>query len=101
MRFKAKIAVALGVLIAVSSAGVARNFKGFEPTTGPWTPPTRAAVAKPILPREPCNAHFRERQALFGDLHIHTGVSMDANSLGTRTTPSDAYRYARGETIGS
>jgi hypothetical protein len=73
---------------------------GFEPSTDPWTPPTRAAEAgRRIAPREPCALRVAERRALFGDLHVHTRASMDANSLGTLATPDDAYRYARGESI--
>ncbi len=40
-----------------------------------------------------------ERNAYFGDLHIHTRFSFDAFTFGTRATPDDAYRYARGEAI--
>ncbi len=39
------------------------------------------------------------RNVYFGDLHLHTMLSFDAFTLGTRTTPEDAYRYAKGETI--
>jgi hypothetical protein len=37
-----------------------------------------------------------ERQAYFGDLHLHTSNSYDAAWAGVRTTPRDAYRYAQG-----
>jgi hypothetical protein len=40
-----------------------------------------------------------ERNAYFGDLHVHTAYSMDAFAFGTIATPYDAYRYARGEAI--
>ena len=41
-----------------------------------------------------------QRQAYFGDLHLHTSFSFDAWALmGTKITPDDAYRFAKGETI--
>ena len=39
------------------------------------------------------------RNAYFGDLHVHTENSFDAYSFGTLSTPDDAYRYAQGEAI--
>ena len=39
------------------------------------------------------------RRALFGDLHVHTALSIDAYLFNARTTPSDAYRFSKGETI--
>ncbi|MDE0243756.1 MAG: DUF3604 domain-containing protein [Gammaproteobacteria bacterium] len=49
--------------------------------------------------REVCIDRNAHRNAYFGDLHIHTAYSYDARPLGTRTTPADAYRFARGEAI--
>ncbi len=40
-----------------------------------------------------------EREAFFGDTHIHTLYSFDAFMFNVRATPDDAYRYARGEPI--
>jgi len=37
-----------------------------------------------------------ERNAYFGDLHVHTSWSFDAYINGTQTTPQDAYDWAQG-----
>lgn len=40
-----------------------------------------------------------ERNAYFGDLHIHTKNSFDAYIFNVRTTPDDVYRFAKGESV--
>ncbi len=40
-----------------------------------------------------------ERQAFFGETHVHTAYSFDAYTFGNRNTPDDAYRFAKGEAI--
>ena len=41
-----------------------------------------------------------ERNAYFGETHVHTSWSLDAFAIGNvQTTPADAYKYFRGETI--
>lgn len=35
----------------------------------------------------------------FGDTHVHSALSADAGGSGTRQTPRDAYRLARGEEV--
>lgn len=35
----------------------------------------------------------------WGDTHVHTYLSGDAFGLGTRATPEEAYRFAKGEEV--
>lgn len=37
-------------------------------------------------------AYNRDRNAYFGDLHVHTKLSFDAYIFNVRATPDDAYR---------
>ncbi len=53
-----------------------------------WSPSAWAEVTKNPL-----------RDAYYGDLHVHTSWSFDAFTQNTRTTPQDAYDFAKGGTI--
>ena len=50
--------------------------------------------------RQACADHDPLRRPYFGDTHVHTTYSFDANGQDTRNTPRDAYRFARGEKVG-
>ncbi len=66
-------------------AGQARGNQVFPPVEG-------------IVERRPADTN-PDRNAYFGDLHVHTANSFDAYSFGTTATPADAYRYAQGEAL--
>lgn len=59
------------------------------------------ATASKVQPYSPyVNQNFPTK-VLFGDVHVHTGLSGDAGGGGTRLMPRDAYRFARGEQVTS
>ena len=62
-----------------------------------------AATASKLFPSKRPYSPYAGRtfptRPLFGDTHTHTSFSMDAGAFGARLTPSDAYRFAKGEEV--
>jgi hypothetical protein len=59
----------------------------------------KAAAPAPVQPAGAPQPN-PERNAYYGETHLHTSWSVDAWVLGNRITgPDDAYKYAKGETI--
>ncbi|MEE4300349.1 MAG: DUF3604 domain-containing protein [Pseudomonadales bacterium] len=94
---------AAALLAAVTLAGCNGSDRNSTPEAYSDTtlsPGARAAAPSPVAaPVATARIDPAERRAFFGDLHIHTRFSFDAWIFGTRTTPDDAYRFARGEGI--
>ena len=104
--------VAGAVLVGLTAAGCAGGSTAVEATDGPGAGGTTvqasagdggtAAEAPPAEAPQgtaPAPAPNPLRNAYFGDLHVHTNFSYDAFLNGTRATPRDAYRYAKGEAL--
>jgi hypothetical protein len=75
---------AVGVIVATGAAISA-------PSQKPAGAPPNAAAAGKVEPAA--------RRAFFGELHLHTVMSFDAWTFGTKVTPDQAYKFARGETV--
>ena len=73
---------------AASAAAVAPTMAAASAASEPAAAPAAAAQPNP------------DRNAYFGETHMHTSWSVDAWVMGNRITgPADAYKYAQGETI--
>ena len=66
-----------------------------EKTESPAQPGLIEVVDSPLRP-----ADFNpQRNAYFGDLHVHSMYSYDAFIFGGIASPSDAYEFAKGGSI--
>ena len=86
-----KQATALAVILA------------FAACSGTGTPgdeaSTPASQESPAADTGRTAGYNPDRNAYFGDLHLHTRISYDSYLFNVRATPDDAYTYAKGGTI--
>ncbi len=86
--------IAVGIVIAATSALVAD-------TTQAQIVPTEQSLSG-LYPGK-AYSPYAERafpdRLLWGDTHLHTGLSMDAGLLGARLGLDEAYRFARGDEV--
>ena len=58
------------------------------------------ALAEPVSSYSPAVDNDFPRRVFWGDTHVHSNLSLDANMSGNATvSPDIAYRFARGETV--
>lgn len=59
----------------------------------------QAVAQDDIASREAAVPENPLKEAFFGETHVHTSFSLDAYIGGARLTPSDAYRFAKGQPV--
>ena len=60
----------------------------------------QVAAAEPPSQYAPAHQDDFPTEVFWGDTHVHSSFSVDANSMGnTRLSPADAYRFAKGEAV--
>ncbi|MBI1198034.1 MAG: DUF3604 domain-containing protein [Phenylobacterium sp.] len=94
-------AAAVGAIVAGTAIGAQLTPK---PKPAPAAK-AAASAATPAAASAPASSQHLpgynpDRNAYFGDLHVHTQLSFDAYIFNVRRTPDDAYRFAKGEPIG-
>jgi len=66
----------------------------------PTTAETTSTQGSPVEQYSPGFGDDFPREVLWGDTHVHSSFSMDANTMGnTRLDPASAYKFARGEAV--
>ena len=70
-----------------------------ENSTTTSEPPQLSSPSVPETTSTISSGYNAERNAYFGDLHVHTMYSFDAFIFGTTSSPDDAYEFAKGGTI--
>jgi hypothetical protein len=87
-------------VLAGAAAGTATFLAVHAQQPGAATPaPSRADLPTPPGVAYTTSIPPESRRVFFGDLHLHTSMSFDAWSWGTKIGPAQAYAFARGERV--
>ncbi|MEZ4334938.1 MAG: DUF3604 domain-containing protein [Myxococcota bacterium] len=88
----------LAPLFALSFAALAFSARATDDPAVDARAPGSTSTGAPAY--SPALADDFPTQVFWGDTHVHTAFSMDANAMGNaRLSPADAYRFARGEPV--
>ena len=95
-----KILTTLSALLIMTSCSDGSNSGATEnPQTTTEPRPTELTTPSPGNVSTTTPGFNSDRNAYFGDLHVHTMYSFDAFIFGTTSSPNDAYTFAKGGTL--
>jgi hypothetical protein len=96
-----KILTTLSALLIMTSCSDGSNSGATEnpQTTSTEPRPTELTTPSPGNVSTTTPGFNSDRNAYFGDLHVHTMYSFDAFIFGTTSSPNDAYTFAKGGTL--
>ena len=95
LRFFLRMTAGLFAFAVVAILALGLQKPPTDPTLDPVFEPAAAKPTAALVRRPPAP----DRQAFFGDLHIHSALSADAFVFGVRAMPDDAYRFAKGASL--
>ncbi|MCR9085190.1 MAG: DUF3604 domain-containing protein [Rhodobacteraceae bacterium] len=81
--------VAAATLVAAGTNAVADGVPSREAAEGTFPGKPYSPYANRTIPERP----------LWGDTHLHTGLSLDAGAFGNTLLPDEAWRFAKGEQV--
>jgi len=89
------IVVVIIITLSIIIKSLIPNGPILDPVPNPISDKTRSNKAEAERQLKP----NKFRNVYFGDLHVHTSISLDAYIGGVLATAEDAYKFALGETI--
>ncbi|MBS0473237.1 MAG: DUF3604 domain-containing protein [Proteobacteria bacterium] len=92
------------VMLVTVLAGGSAVYAFAQSADAPAAAPAAPAATAHETPTPPGGTYHsaippENRRAFFGEMHLHTTMSFDAWTFGTKVTPDMAYKFGRGETI--
>lgn len=90
------LSLSIGALLAAMALAACQPGSTDAPASGDAS---TATADTPAATEAPDVTHFPNKEAFFGNLHVHTRWSFDGYINGAVAGPDEAYRWARGESV--
>lgn len=87
------------VVTALFLIGCSDSAKQPGEASEPMAQSSEAASSDTVSTSPDAGGFNKDRNAYFGDLHVHTMYSFDAFIFGTTASPDDAYNFAKGGVV--